>query len=318
MTPSQQIAIARGPVRAKLLTRGATLTALHLRGVPQSLLLGSADPDAYGGPLRYFGAIVGPVSNRIAGARAPLDGTVLTLDANENGNVLHGGPNGLWARDWTVRDQAPHRVTLAVTLPDGDGGLPGPLTFETVYEIEEDGALRIDMAGESPRRTLCNPAFHGYWSLTGAGLAGHRLTVAADCYLPTDAALIPTGEIAPVDGTGYDLRRPVSLPAPVPLDTNFCLNGDGFRTVARLETDTLAMTLETDAPGLQVFDGAPLNTAPATGHHGETYGPHAGIALEPQLWPDAPHHDGFPSIVLTPGERFRQTSRFRFIRKETP
>jgi aldose 1-epimerase len=318
MTEPRHITIAHGPARARLMTRGATLTSFHLDGMAHSLLLGSADAQAYGGPLLFFGAIVGPVANRIAGARTPLGDGVLTLDANENGNALHGGANGLWARDWTVREQQPHRVTLSLTLADGEGGLPGPLTVGTTYEIEADGALRIEITGQTGRTTLCNPAFHGYWSLTGRRLAGHRLTVDADHYTPTDAALIPTGEVAPVDGTGYDLRQPVPLPGPVALDTNFCLYGEGFREVARLETDTLAMVLESDAPGLQVYDAARLDTAPANGHHGAPYGAYAGIALEPQLWPDAPNQPGFPSITLNPGERFHQTSRFRFIRKETP
>ena len=317
MTDNQYITIARGPSRACLMARGATLTSFHLDGIDHSLLLGSPDPEAYSDPLLFFGAIVGPVANRIAGARVSLGGRVLTLEANENGNALHGGPNGFWARDWTVREQQVHSVNLSLTLMDGEGGLPGPLTVETTYEIEMDGALRINIKGETERLTLCNPAFHGYWSLTGRGLAGHRLTVNADRYTPTDIALIPTGEIAPVNGTEYDLRRPMHLPGPVGLDTNFCLNGHGFREVARLETDALAMVLESDAPGLQVYDAARLDTTPANGHHGAPYGAFAGIALEPQLWPDAPNHPDFPSIILNSNERFSQTSRFRFNRKET-
>lgn len=317
MTGDAILSIARGPSRARLMAYGATLTEFHMDGVDHSLALGSPDPAAYRGEMQYFGAIVGPVANRIAGASAPLGDRTLRLDANENGNALHGGPRGLSQRVWTVRDQSPHRVLFAITLADGEGGLPGPLSLTAAYEIEETGALRIDLAGESPVRTLCNPAFHGYWSLTGQGLAGHRLTIDAGHYLPTDAALIPTGEIAPVTGTPYDLRAPTSLPAAVGLDTNFCLDGRGLRPIARLETDRLAMTVETDAPGLQVYDAGRLTTAPAIGHNGAPYGVHAGLALEPQHWPDAPNHPDFPPIILNPGKRFSQTSRFRIIRKET-
>lgn len=318
MSESTSVTIARGPSRARLMAYGATLTEFQFDGVSRSLALGSADPDAYRGPMRYFGAIVGPIANRIAGGRAPLDGETLHLDVNENGNALHGGPDGLSQRVWTVTAEDPHRVVFSITLADGEGGLPGPLTIEAAYEIEEDGALRIGITGESAAPTFLNPAFHGYWCLGTEGLAGHRLTIDADHILPTDAALIPTGEVAPVAGTGYDLRQPTPLPAVVGLDTNFCLNGQGFREVARLETDAMAMTVETDAPGLQVYDAAKVNTAPALGHHGAPYGAHAGLALEPQFWPDAPNHPDFPPIALTPGARFSQTSRFRFIRKETP
>jgi aldose 1-epimerase len=75
------------------------------------------------------------------------------------------------------------------------------------------------------------------------------------------------------------------------------------------------MIVETDAPGLQVYDAARLDTSPVLGHLGKPYGGHAGIAMEPQFWPDAPNQPNFPSITLRPGECFSQTSFFRFIRK---
>lgn len=312
----QSLAIACGPARARVLTYGATLAEFRLEGVDHSLLLGSPDAAAYAGAMRYFGAIVGPIANRVAGGKAPLDGKTLQLDVNENGNALHGGPRGLSQRVWTVKRAEAHRVTLGLSLPDREGGLPGPLDLAVSYKIEPDGALFIDITGRSGAVTFCNPAFHGYWCLSAQGLAGHRLSIGADRYLPTNAALLPTGEIAPVDGTPYDLRQPTALPAGVPLDTNFCLNGTGMREVARLDTAALAMTLETDAPGLQVYDAARLDTAPAKGHHGAPYRAFAGLAMEPQHWPDAPNHPSFPPITLRPGETFTQSSRFRFFRKD--
>jgi aldose 1-epimerase len=314
--PEEDITIANGPARARIMRYGATLRDLRLEGVAHSLVLGSPDPGAYRGPMQFFGAIVGPVANRIAKGRAPLGRAILKLDVNENDNALHGGDNGLWCREWDVEDVEPHRAVLSLTHPDGDGGLPGPMRFEVAYGIEADGALTIDITATSPVPTLCNPAFHGYWCLGENGLAGHRLRIDADHYLPTDAELIPTGEVATVAGTAYDLREPVALPAAVAFDTNFCLNGTGLRRVARLESDTLTMEVETDAPGLQVYDAARLDTSPAIGHAGAPYGAYAGLAMEPQGWPDAPNHPDFPSIMLQPEVGFRQASRFSFIRKQ--
>jgi len=312
----QGVEITNGPARALVMTYGATLCRFHLDGIDASLALGSRDIESYLSQMRYFGAIVGPVANRIAGGRAPLDGDVLQLDVNENGNALHGGLNGLSQQVWTVAERGAHSVTLRLGVPDGAGGLPGPIDIWVTYALDPEGALEIDITGQSERATFFNPAFHGYWSLNGTGLAGHRLQIDADTYLPVDDALVPTGDIMAVEGTPYDLRQATPLPAMIDLDTNFCLNSKGMRPVARLETDTLAMIIETDAPGLQVYDAARLNTAPARGHHGLPYGRHAGVAMEPQHWPDAPNHADFPSIALRPGTQFRQTSRFRFIRKE--
>lgn len=315
-TEIESVEISQGGTRARLMTYGATLLDFHIAGVPHSLALGSSDITSYFGPLQYFGAIVGPVANRIAGGVAPLDGKPIALATNENSNALHGGPDGISQQVWRIKTRAAHKVTFACTIADGASGLPGPLDIEVCYCVDADTALHIDITAKSAVPTFCNPAFHGYWSLTGQGLGGHSLKIDADHYLPVDEALIPTGEIAPVSGTPFDLCRSTPLPAATHLDTNFCLNGDGMRTVAWLETDALELTIETDAPGLQIYDASRLNTAPTKGHHGTAYSTHAGIAMEPQHCPDAPNHAGFPSITLHPDKPFRQSSRFRFIRKD--
>jgi aldose 1-epimerase len=311
----QKVTITNGPARAQLISYGATLTEFRLEGIPYSLALGSPDPESYFGKMRYFGAIVGPIANRIAQGQAPLDGQSLKLAVNENGNALHGGPEGISQKNWQVDELESDRVTFSVQTSDGESGLPGPLEIKVSYSIQNDGALKIEMSAESEKPTFCNPAFHGYWCLNNEGLGGHKLTIHADHFLPTNEALIPTGEIQSVDGTPYDLRQPKALPVEISLDTNFCLNGGGLREAARLETDELVMIVETDAPGLQVYDAARLDTSPVLGHSGKPYGGHAGIAMEPQVWPDAPNQPNFPSITLRPGERFSQTSFFRFIRK---
>ena len=311
----QKVTITNGPARAQLISYGATLTEFRLEGIPYSLALGSPDTENYFGKMRYFGAIVGPIANRIAQGQAPLDGQSLKLAVNENGNALHGGADGISQKNWKVEELESDRVIFSVQTSDGESGLPGPLEIKVSYSIQNDGALKIEISAESEKPTFCNPAFHGYWCLNERGLSGHKLTIHANHFLPTNAALIPTGEIQPVSGTPYDLRQPKALPAEISLDTNFCLNGSGLREAARLETDELEMIVETDAPGLQVYDAARLDTTPVLGHSGNPYGGHAGIAMEPQVWPDAPNQHNFPSITLRPGERFSQTSFFRFIHK---
>ena len=45
----------------------------------------------------FFGALVGRVANRIGGSKFNLDGKTYNLNANNDGNHLHGGLEG-WDR----------------------------------------------------------------------------------------------------------------------------------------------------------------------------------------------------------------------------
>tara|TARA_R110002110_G_scaffold234412_5_gene450510 strand:+ start:483 stop:1469 length:987 start_codon:yes stop_codon:yes gene_type:complete len=314
-----RIEIGNGPVRVRLMTLGAAITELRMDGVDHSLILGSPQIAPYGDTMRYFGAIVGPVANRIAGASAPLGDERLSLAANEDRNALHGGPAGTSTRNWTLAEQSDTHARLTLAWDDGDSGYPGPLHLAVTYTALPDGALRIDLEGTSEAETLCNPAFHGYWTLDGSGaLGGHRMLIHAQSYLPVDAEKIPLGDPAPVTDTAFDFRTPRPIRPDSALDHNFCLDGTGMRHVLRLESEALALDLETDAAGLQVYDGARMATAPINGHEGHPYGAYAGIALEPQSWPDAPNQPGYPDIILRPGETFRQSSLFRLTRKAQP
>lgn len=313
-----RLTIANGPLRMSLMSLGATVTELRMDGIAHSLILGSPDLAPYRDTFRYFGAIVGPVANRIDHSTAPLGDATLHLMANEGSNALHGGPAGLSTRNWILADHGGNFATFTFTWPDGDSGYPGPIHAQVTYTLEDIGALRIELSGTAKAHTLFNPAFHGYWSLDGSGaLKDHRLQINAAHYLPVDDDAIPKGDPVPVAGTPFDFRQLTNIAADSQIDHNYCLDGVGFREVLCMETNAMALVIESDAPGLQVYDAARLDTSPDASHDGAPHGPYAGIALEPQIWPDAPNHPSYPSTTLTPGDTFRQTSRFRLILKET-
>ncbi|RVV99072.1 galactose mutarotase [Mesobaculum littorinae] len=314
-----RIALEKGDLRAGILTRGAILQELTFAPRPQSLVLGAPDLPPYEGPLAYFGAIVGPVANRISGGRARIDANVYDFDANQAGrHTLHGGFTGLHARIWEVVSHAPDRVTLALDLPDGTDGFPGARRIRAEYRLTAEATLDLTIEAETDATTLMNLAHHAFWNLDGApDWAGHSLQIAAEHYLPVDAETLPTGEIAAVAGTPYDFRttrqiRPGEAP---PLDHNFCL-ASGRREMTEVLVltgrDGVRMTLSTTEPGLQVFDSAPTDTQPHEGHLGVPYGPGCGFAIEPQGWPDAPNRPEFPSVRLDPGQTYRQHTRYAF------
>ena len=73
----------------------------------------------------------------------------------------------------------------------------------------------------------------------------------------------------------------------------------------------LAMEIATSEPGLQFYEG--IHLAPTTeDFDGAPHRPYSGLCLEPQRFPDTVNRPHFGSVVLRPGETYRQISRFRF------
>jgi aldose 1-epimerase len=305
----ERLTLAAGDLRVSILTLGAILQDVRLNGVAFPLTLGSPDLAAYAGPMAYCGAIVGPVANRIAGAEIAVAGRTHRLIANENGRTtLHGGTLGTHARLWTVTDLGPAHATLTLDLDDGAEGYPGQRRLTARFTATAPARLDLVLEAETDAPSPTNLANHSYWSLGPDGLDGHLLEIAADRYTPVDADLIPTGTAVPVDGTAFDFRaaRPIGAAAEARYDHNFCLAASrrAQTFAARLTGPTgIALTIATTEPGLQVYDAARLDTAPHAGLSGQPYGAFAGVALEAQAWPDAPHHPDFPPILLEPWRR---------------
>ena len=317
--PVHRVCLRAGGLTAHLLTFGAVLQDLRLAGHARPLVLGFDRFAPYLTHSPYFGAIAGRCANRIRDGHLELDGRTYRLDRNFRGrHCLHGGADSMGKRLWQVVDIAPDRACFSITLLDGDMGFPGQLDARVRFTLMADGVLDISLSATCDAATLCNLAHHSYFNLDGADtIADHQLRIAARQYLPVDDDLIPTGERRDVSQTRFDFRdfRPV-WPAR-PLDHNFCLSErqKPLRPVAWLSSPISGVRMEcrTTEPGLQVYDGAGIDIH-VPGLDGAGMGPHAGLALEPQIWPDANHHIGFPQAVLRPGETYRQQTQFAFSR----
>ncbi len=310
--PVERITIAAGELTVSLLTLGAALRGVWLAGVPQNLTVGSDDVALYETAFRHHGTLIGPVANRITGAAARIAGVTHHFQPDPGSDLmLHSGPAGTHRKVWAVVDRSESHVTLGLTLPDGEGGFPGTRQVRATYRVSAPATLRLEMAVTTDRATLINFASHAYWNLDGSATwFGHRLRIAADHYLPTTEAITPTGEIAAVAGTAFDFRAPrvAERDAP-PLDTNFCV-ADRRRALTEVLELTgrsgVRMRLATTEPGIQIYDGRNVG-APG-------YPAYQAVAIEPQLWPDAPGHPGFPPIDLAPGEVYAPVSEWRFDR----
>lgn len=312
-----RIHLAGGGLSAGVLTWGAVVQDLRLDGHQPPLVLGFDRFDPYPAHSPYFGAIVGRYANRIADARFELDGAAHRLDANFLGrHILHGGSHGIGRRHWAIADAGTSHAVLVCEDGDGEMGFPGNCRHTCSYTLKEGGVLQIALTSMTDAPTVASLAPHSYFILDDSGDSrSHVLQIDADYYLPVDGDLIPTGEIAPVDGTPFDFRRMRYPGEEGVIDHNFCLSRErrSLRRVAQLRSDLSGVTLDiaTTEPGLQIYTGSKIAT-PVAGLTGPPYGAFAGMAIEPQNWPDAPNRADFPDPVLRPGEPLRQVSEFRF------
>ncbi len=314
-----RISLANGPLTAKVITFGAVLQDLRLQGQAPALVLGFETFDPYLTHSPYFGATAGRCANRIRDGHLLLDGKEYQLDRNFLGkHHLHGGSAGIGKRVWTIDKVSADSATLSIRLADREMGYPGNMTAAVTYRLLPEGVLDIVFSATTDRTTLCNIAHHSYFNLGEDTIADHLLRIDANAFTPVDDELIPTGEVRSVAGDAFDFRKPKPI-GPVStgqiLDHNFCLSNqrEALRPVARLESPAsgIAMEIRTTESGLQVYDGARIDI-PMPGLDGRRMGAHAGVALEPQIWPDAVHHSNFPQAVLHPGETYKQHTQFAF------
>jgi aldose 1-epimerase len=290
-------------LQVEVLTWGAALRSVRLAGIGHDLTQGAASMADFENGMGSHGVIVGPVANRIGGARAMIAGREYRFETDRvPGVTLHSGRSGLHRRVWQIEEAGPEAVALRIDLPDGTGGFPGNRVIRARYSLHAPATLRLTLEMETDVPTLANLAHHGYWNLDGSGtIAGHRMRIAAEGITEVDAQLVPTGRVLPVAGTPFDFRMMRAIePANPPIDTNFCLSNarGALREVMWLEGQSgVTMTVATTEPGLQIYDQRPG---------------HAALAIEPQFWPDAPNQPGFPPILLEPGQDWRQVSEWRF------
>lgn len=306
----EKITLSDGDLTVDILTFGAVVQSVRLAGVAYDLTLGSENLADYEGELRYHGSLIGPVVNRISTARIKIAGMMYELERNYLGHIhLHSGSTATHLRVWDVLEQTAATVTLQCKLADGDCDLPGNRDIRVTFAVEAPATLMMTVTGTTDTATALSFANHSYWNLDGTpNWDGHALEIAADAYLPSTPEFYPTGEVVDVTDTKMDFRkmRVIRVGDDV-FDNNFCLSDtkEPLRDVLRLRGQSgVTLTMATTEPGVQIYD------AWAAAKFGRI--PHEGIAIEAQMWPDAPNNPGFPSIIVRPDAPYRHETHFRF------
>ncbi|HEX5070597.1 MAG TPA: aldose epimerase family protein [Vicinamibacterales bacterium] len=322
-------------IELTVLTYGGVIKTLRTpdrTGALDDIVLGFDDLPSYLTKSPYFGCLIGRYGNRIAKGRFTLDGTAYTLATNNETNHLHGGNKGwdkaVWKFD-TFNNASGVGVVLTHTSPDGDEGYPGEVKAKVTYTLTDQDSLIVDYEATTDKATVINLTQHSYFNLAGTkanDILDHELMLNAGQYTPVDPTLIPTGDIAAVEGTPFDFRTSTPIGARINdkneqlargkgYDHNWVLTrtGAGLSEAAKVYEPTTGrtLTISTTEPGIQFYSGNFLDGT-LTGKGGRVYPHRSGFCLETQHYPDSPNHPNFPSTVLRPGETYKTQTVFTF------
>ncbi|KAM8946147.1 galactose mutarotase [Pelodytes ibericus] len=311
-------------LKADVISFGCIITRLETKdkdGHFTDIVLGFDDFKGYLSKHPYFGALVGRVANRIANGKFSVDGTDYQLAINNGPNHIHGGLKGFDKVLWTP-EEIQNGVRFFYTSAGGEEGYPGELKVWVTYTII-GSKLSVNYRAHSSKATPINLTNHSYFNLAGQGaglIYDHEFEIEADHYLPVDDTMIPTGEVALVQGTSYDLRKPTELESHMKkfnihgFDHNFCLEAsDEPQHCARVKhpASGRVLSVSTTQPGVQFYTANFLDGS-LKGKAGAVYPKHSAFCLETQAWPDAVNKPQFPNTILHPGEEYNHTTCFDF------
>ncbi|MEY3025159.1 MAG: Aldose 1-epimerase precursor [Planctomycetota bacterium] len=332
-------------MEAEITDYGTIVVSLKVpdaKGQVADVVLGRPSAQAYVERTQYFGCTAGRCANRIAGGKFTIDGKEYALATNNGPNHLHGGVKGfdkvVWSGDGKLTPNGPE-VTFTYRSKDGEEGYPGNVDVKVVYTLTAANELAVKMSATTDAPTCVNLAHHTYWNLAGHGsgdILGHMLQIPAKRYTPVDATLITTGEIAPVANTPLDFTimkaigkdfaaMPATKDDPGGYDHNFVLDqapkARGMWLSAILHDPKSGRTMEvwSNQPGIQFYTGNFLDGVP--GKNGAVYAKNGALCLETQAFPDSINKqgkDGWPNVVLRPGQTYEHNMVHRFTSAKQP
>jgi aldose 1-epimerase len=329
----------RNGVRVEITNYGGTIVRWLVpdrNGKLEDITLGFNTIGDYLQKSPYFGCLIGRYGNRIANGQFQLDGVTYTLAKNNDpGGMpcsLHGGIKGFDKKVWDakiIKDETGKGLELHTLSKDGEEGYPGNLDVTVTYHLTQDNKLIIDYKATTDKATPVNLTNHTYFNLKGEGngdILDHVLMIKASSMTPVNAGLIPTGEIAPVEGTPFDFREPHPIGERIAQDDQQLKFGLGYDHNWVLDNQSGDMALAatvyepesgrfmevfTSEPGLQFYCGNFLDGT-LVGKSGKNYVHRGGLCLETQHYPDSPNQPHFPDTVLRPNEVYLTRTVYQF------
>ncbi len=292
------------------------------------IVLGFDNIQSYLDNATDFGAFIGRYGNRIDKGQFSIDGVDYQVSVNDGTNSLHGGVKGYQYCMFDIEQMDDQHIVVSYASADGEMGFPGELKMTGKYTLTDCNSLVIEYEATTNKPTIVNLTNHSYFNLSGdtQSILDHVLYLNADAFTPVNDIFITTGEIAPVEGTPMDFRKPTRIGERINdyaydqlkkgngYDHNWVLNTKCPKELAGKLLDPVSgRTLEfyTNEPGVQMYTGNFLDGS-LTGKNGIVYKQRAGICLETQHYPDSPNKADWPSVVLRPGETYKSICIYKF------
>ncbi len=282
-------------------------------------------------PEPFLSTLIGRYGNRICKGSFTLDAQQYSLAINNGPNHLHGGPTGYHARVWDAEQTDDRTLRLHYLSPDGEEGFPGNLDITVIYRWTDDNELVIEYEATTDKKTIINLTNHGFFSIAGIAdptptIEDLQCQINADFYIPIDDTSIPTGEVRSVEGTPFDFRTMKAVGRDIDADDEQTRNGAGYdhcfvlnkrepgelSFAAKIFDPATCRTMEvyTTEPGVQVYTDNWATGYP--GQHGATFPRRSAICFEAQHFPDSPNRAFFPPVTLDCGEKYTQTTIYKF------
>ena len=339
--PVKLYTLSKGDITLQVTNFGGrvvTLFAPDKKGNFADIVVGRGSIGEYVNPAgeRFLGACVGPVANRICGAKFKIEDSTYTVPANDHGiNTLHGGFIGFDMIPWQVKSVTDSSIVFHYLRVDGYEGYPGNLDVIMTYSLNSHDEFTVSYKAITDKATPVNISHHSFFNLRGEGngtVEDYVMYINASAYTPIDSLSIPLGHNDSVEGTPFDFRTARRIGDRIGQTDNIQIkNARGYdhnwvldrKAEGDLETACTVwdpqsgrcLEVLTDQPGLQFYSGNFFN---GTGKaiSGKPFAYRSALALETQHFPDSPNQPSFPSVILDPGKIYTHTCVYRFSVKD--
>lgn len=319
-------------MQVHILNFGGIITKILVpdkNGVFENVVLGYKNLQDYEVNSNFFGAIIGRVAGRIAGASFKLEDHEFVLEKNEGENLLHSGKSGfqnvIWeGKPFKTDDEV--GVELFYLSRNGDGGFPGNVKVTATYLLNNENQLIVRYNAETDQTTPITLTNHTYFNLTGNlkdTIINHKVKFNSHRFLELNSELIPTGKIRDTENTAFDFSKGRKLKDGMAsndiqnqivgngYDHYFLFNqGEKGQVVVKEETSGRVLKIETNQPGMVMYTGNNLDEKSEL-IEGKSR-KYLGVCFETQGPPASLHHPNLPSIILNTNEQYKKETIYSF------